>query len=375
MQMRIQWHRAWIARRRLCDRRALVLGWVAAACLLAAGGCATKHYDPSPKADGRARYRQILCAVLEDRTRADRPVPQCESVLRHREDEPPGTAAPVELSASRAAVTVLYVAGLWSDCAGGPARATFEIKDYLARFGYHFVPVDVSGVASSAWNARRIRDALLRVADSEGDPHIVIVAHSKGVPDTLEALERYPRARRHVDAVISVAGAVGGSPLADPPPVALLHLTSLLPGVACRAGDQQAIASLQRGTRRKWLERHPLHAEVGYYSLVAMPQPSRVSLGLRLPYELLSGLEPGNDGNVLVSDQMVPGSTLLGYLNADHWAVGIDMSESPYAPVRAAADVSDFPRAQVLEAALRFVEEDLGLERPADEAQPRIRED
>jgi hypothetical protein len=72
---------------------------------------------------------------------------------------------------------------------------------------------------------------------------------------------------------------------------------------------------------------------------------------------------------------MVPGSTLLGYLNADHWAVGIDMSESPYAPVRAAADVSDFPRAQVLEAALRFVEEDLGLERPADEARPRIRED
>ena len=70
---------------------------------------------------------------------------------------------------------------------------------------------------------------------------------------------------------------------------------------------------------------------------------------------------------------MVPGSTLLGYLNADHWAVGIDMSESPYPEVRAAADVSDFPRAQVVEAALRFVEEDLGLAADARPAPDRIK--
>jgi hypothetical protein len=347
------------------------LASLAVASLLATA-CAT-HYDPTPRVDARGRYREILCAVLQSHP-ADSPASSgCESVLRQRPDDPPGLGLPVDLSPSRRNVELLYVAGLWSDCAGGPARATSDMKDYLARFGYHFVPVHVSGVAGSAWNAQRIRDALLQSADQDASRHVIIIAHSKGVPDTLEALVRYPRVRKHVAAVISVAGAVGGSPLADPPPVELLHLTSLLPGVACREGDQQAIASLQRNTRRSWLARHPLPRDVRYYTLVAMPEPSRVSLGLLLPYELLSGLESGNDGNVLVSDQMVPGSTLLGYLNADHWAVGIDMSESPYPEVRAAADVSDFPRAQVVEAALRFVEEDLGLAADARPAPDRIK--
>jgi hypothetical protein len=269
-------------------------------------------------------------------------------------------------------VTAVYVAGLWSDCAGGPERATSAIKDYLARVGYHFVPVRVSGVASTTFNARRIRDALLRIAADGPNRHLVIIAHSKGVADALEALVRYPDARDHVVALISVAGAVGGSPLADPPPVALLQLASLLPGVACREGDAQAIASLRRETRRAWMARNRLPGDVRYYTLVAMPEPARVSLGLRLPYELLGGTAPGNDGNLLVSDQLVPGGTLLSYLNADHWDAGIDMGASSESAVRALAGVGSFPRPQLFEAALRFVEEDLGLERETGAGRSRL---
>jgi hypothetical protein len=343
-------------------------------CILALvlGACVTAPVESGYAVDGRDRYREILCAVLQSRNYGSRPPISCDEVLISLEGEGAEYSAPVDLSPSAGAVTVIYVPGLWSDCVGGAELTTAAVKNYLARFGYHFLPVRVSGSASPAWNARRIREALLQIPDRGEAQPIIVVAHSKGVIDTLEALVRYPDVRKRVTAVISLAGAVGGSPLADPPPVELLHITSLIPGVECREGDRQAIASLQRGTRRAWLARHRLPAEVRYYTVIAMPEPWRVSLALRLPYELLSGLAR-NDGNLLVPDQIVPGSTLLGYVNADHWTVGmVDLGASPYEAVRAAAERSDFPRAQMLEAALRFVEEDLQLPRHLEPGPDRL---
>ncbi len=334
----------------------------AAACAVALvlSACVTAPFEPGYAADARGRYREILCAVLESRNDGGQPSASCDETLISLNDERKAFGAPVDLSPSRGAVTVMYVPGLWSDCVGGADITTAGMKDYLARLGYHFQPVRVSGAASSAWNARRIRDAVLQIPDGGQTRHIVVVGHSKGVIDTLEALIRYPQVRERVTAVISLAGAVGGSPLADPPPAELLQVSSLIPGVECQEGDRGAIASLSRGTRQRWLSRHPLPLELNYYSVVARPEPWRVSLALRVPYELLGGIGR-NDGNLLVGDQVIPGSTLLAYVNADHWAVGIDLGASPYQAVRAAADRNDFPRAQMLEAALRFVEEDLRL--------------
>lgn len=329
--------------------------------------CVTAPVSSGFAVDARGRYREILCAVLESRVDGSQAPDSCYETLLALDDERKAFGTPVDLSASRGAVTVMYIPGLWSDCFGGAEPITAEIKDYLARLGYHFWPVRVSGAASSEWNARRIRDALLQLPERDAERHVIVVGHSKGVVDTLEALVRYPQVRQRVTAVISLAGAIGGSPLADPPPIELLQVSSLIPGVQCREGDRQAIASLNRNSRRAWLARHPLPLEVNYYSVVAMPEPWRVSLALRLPYELLSGIAR-NDGNLLVRDQIIPGSTLLGYVNADHWAVGVDLGASPHEAVRAAADRNDFPRAQMLEAALRFVEEDLRL--AAESPQP-----
>jgi hypothetical protein len=339
----------------------------ACALVLVLSACATARVDPGFTADARGRYREILCAVLDARYDSIGASESCDETLIALADERKAFGAPVDLSPSRGAITVLYVPGLWSECFGGEDITTAAMKDYLARFGYHFLPVRVSGAASSAWNARRIRDALLQIPDRGAAQRIVVVGHSKGVVDTLEALVRYPQVRERITAVISLAGAVGGSPLADPPPVELLQISSLIPGVACRQeGDRGAIASLSRSARQRWLSRHPLPLEVHYYSVIAMPEPWRVSLGLRVPYELLSGIAR-NDGNLLVRDQIIPGSTLLAYVNADHWAVGADLAASSDQAVRAAADRNDFPRAQTLEAALRFVEEDLRL---ADDGEP-----
>jgi hypothetical protein len=42
---------------------------------------------------------------------------------------------------------------------------------------------------------------------------------------------------------------------------------------------------------------------------------------LKTGYDLLGVYSPRNDGLLLISDQLIPGGTLLGYANADHWSV------------------------------------------------------
>jgi hypothetical protein len=98
---------------------------------------------------------------------------------------------------------------------------------------------------------------------------------------------------------------------------------------------------------------------------VTLPLPDRISAGLKPGYNLLSDIDPRNDGILLFYDQVIPGSTLLGYVNADHWAVATNFDSSQYALVRALADKTDFPRQALIEAALRFVEQD--LDHPPDD--------
>jgi len=35
-----------------------------------------------------------------------------------------------------------------------------------------------------------------------------------------------------------------------------------------------------------------------------------------------------NDSQVIFYDQFIPGSTLVGYLNADHWALAVPVARS-----------------------------------------------
>ena len=48
---------------------------------------------------------------------------------------------------------------------------------------------------------------------------------------------------------------------------------------------------------------------------------------LRTTYKLLEKISPLNDGQLLMIDQLIPGSTLLGYINSDHWTVAIPVEE------------------------------------------------
>jgi len=49
----------------------------------------------------------------------------------------------------------------------------------------------------------------------------------------------------------------------------------------------------------------------------------------------------------------------LGFLNSDHWAIAVPLNRSHPIISRSMVDHNDYPREALLEAALRFIEEDL----------------
>jgi hypothetical protein len=306
--------------------------------------------------DQRAQFRNLFCAVLEARTGRDDTDVTCDTALVRLPDEPPRQHEPVQLGASTASITALFIAGLGSDCIDQTSQARAQFADYLARYGYRFETLRVSGISSSAFNARHIRNSLLAMPRNG---KLVIIGHSKGVIDTLEAIVTYPELQSRINAVVSLAGAVGGSPLADKAPETALSIVQNTPGLNCKNGDAGALESLRPSVRRDWLARNPLPQTVALYTVVTLPEPERISAGLKPSHSILSKFDARNDGNLLFYDQIVPGSTLLGYANADHWAIATDLGASPFALVRSLADKSDFPREELIEAALRFVEADL----------------
>ena len=56
---------------------------------------------------------------------------------------------------------------------------------------------------------------------------------------------------------------------------------------------------------------------------------------------------------------MIPGSALIGYANADHWALAVPVARAHETIGSVFVDQNDYPREALLEALLRFVEEDL----------------
>ncbi len=80
---------------------------------------------------------------------------------------------------------------------------------------------------------------------------------------------------------------------------------------------------------------------------------------LRSGYDKLSQIDPRNDSQVIFYDQMIPGSVVMGFLNADHLAIAVPIDRSSTFLSSTLVNKNDFPREVLLEAIIRFVEEDL----------------
>jgi hypothetical protein len=189
------------------------------------------------------------------------------------------------------------------------------------------------------------------------DQPIVLLGYSKGATDVLEAAAD-PLVAMRTAAVVSLSGSVNGSPLADRASSALLDALAVIPGLDCEAGDRGGLNSLRRSTRLAWLVAQRPSRDIRYYSLVSFTSRDQVSSVLRSSYDDLSLIDPRNDSQMLFYDQILPGSTLLGYLNADHWAIALPIARDG-GLLQLLVDQNAFPREVLLEAILKQIEEDL----------------
>jgi hypothetical protein len=158
--------------------------------------------------------------------------------------------------------------------------------------------------------------------------------------------------------MVSVAGTVAGSPVARHTPELMLDLAAQFPGTPCVERDPQGLAELSPAARLTWLRDHHLPQDVAYFSLVTFAAPERVSRLLEPTYRRLAWVDPRNDGMMLAQDQIIPGSELVGFVNADHLAVAVPITREVPA-TGLLLDHNEFPREALYEAVLRYVAERL----------------
>jgi hypothetical protein len=323
--------------------------------------------------DGRARYREIYCELVGHRTDSSTAAPHCEDLIWRLEDEAVPSAVPARSPDVGAQLRIFVVSGAFSDCRD-PATVPFE--DAIARLraqGTRISPIVVSGRSGADHNARQIADTL-RAASLEPDDQVVLVGYSKGTVDILQFLTAFPQDARPVVAVVSVAGAVAGSPLADDGDWWYRTFFARAFAGTCDPGDGQVLHSLRPATRQAWFESNSLPSHVDYFSLAAYTTGDHLSHGLKPAWRKLARRDRRNDGQVVAVDAIIPGSILLGYVNADHWDVAIALEQQmPEISRRDSTRV--LPRSELLLAALLYVSESLAASdaaaATAGEGEPR----
>jgi hypothetical protein len=312
---------------------------------------------PAGITDARAAFRALYCAVVADHGASLPDNRPCDAVFAG--PSPSDLLALPELVPSRRNLVALFVPGIGYECVRPWMEQPKTAQENLRRFGYDGVNVAVEALSSSARNAAIIRDAVLAEPVAPGGPRIVLVGYSKGMPDVLEAIVRYPEILNRVVAVVSVAGAVQGSPLAESATQGQADLFRHFPKSDCGPGDGGAVESLRPDVRKTWLAEHPLPASIRYYSLVTLPRRESISNVLSHSWRKLAKIDPRNDSQMLYVDQFIPGSTLLAMLDADHWAAALPIARAHRVVGTLFVDKNAFPREALLEAVMRFIEGDL----------------
>jgi hypothetical protein len=227
-----------------------------------------------------------------------------------------------------------------------------DVVQALQAAGFDAIRLQAAGRGSAAANADAL--AVQIGALDEDSRRFIVLAYSKGLVDVLEMAVRHPDLVPRIAAVISLAGAARGTPLADEHIESYRRWVAGLPMPGCDAGTGEELLDLSRTRRAQWWAKHGAALPLPVYTLVAAPAPGRISPLLQPNYRTLARTDPRNDGQLLWFDQIAPGSRLLGFINADHWAIANPLSKS--LPMLAFLFVDDVPRADIVAAAIDVVD-------------------
>ena len=304
--------------------------------------------------DLRAPFRQVVCRRLAAGADA---CPGAGSLRRLSGEPVPQQAAPApqDRAALAQRYRIAFVPGLLAECFDRLARPFGDAEQSLQAEGFTVLHLSVPGRGSTLDSADRLAAEL---ADAAADPRpLILFAYSKGLPDVLELLVRHPTAARQVVAVVSVAGAVHGSLLADRMMVPYRQWLAGLPLPGCAPGDGEELHSLQPAARLAWWQAHGAAITLPVFSLVALPRPEQVSPATRSTWRWLAMVDARNDGKLLAADQIVPGSHLLGFVDADHWTIAIPLLEAWPALTPLIHD--GVPRRALVDAAIEVVAQTL----------------
>jgi len=313
-----------------------------------------------PISDQRPRFREIFCGLISENSAAQERQIKCEDFLWRLSDEKQGDRLSQPLPAHDGSLRIILVTGAFAECFPKMGKPYQDAAARLEKFGYRIDTIVVSGRSSSSFNAAMIAETVdgLELREAE---RLILLGYSKGATDILHFLVDYPEIAKKVTAVLSVAGVINGTQLADKFAKTYANWFKKTPIKECEPGDGGVMESLKRSVQFSWMAANPLPRNVRYYSIAAFAHREDVQPGLLLTYDLLRKIDPRNDGQVIFYDQVIPGSSLLGYVNLDHWAVAVPVKEEMASSAWAAASKHPHVRALLFEAMVLFLVEELAF--------------
>lgn len=164
-------------------------------------------------------------------------------------------------------------------------------------------------------NAAIIADSI-RSIGCDGGPLVLVSASKSGAEVALALTGLTPAESACVVAWVNIAGAIGGTPLADAalrPPVRWMAR-----GIFWVSGwNWDALESLATGPSRRRLEGRRMPDTITVVNIVAVPVSGSVGFQVYGGYQVLESHGP-NDGVVLLADTVWPNGINLVAFGADH---------------------------------------------------------